>query len=79
MRVSHHWWVHSLYDVNASNYHTHIIFMETISLQGKTNFFESRVSQYQMRGVVSRAEMAKDGDMAKRVAEERVLNIGDDF
>lgn len=56
-----------------------LIFMETISLQGKTNFFESRVSQYQMRGVVSRAEMAKDGDMAKRVAEERVLNIDDDF
>jgi ribonucleoside-diphosphate reductase subunit M2 len=31
-------------------------FMELISLQGKTNFFEKRVSDYQRAGVMSKAE-----------------------
>ena len=32
-------------------------FMEMISLQGKTNFFESRVSQYQKANVLNTATM----------------------
>jgi ribonucleoside-diphosphate reductase beta chain len=31
-------------------------FMELISLQGKTNFFEKRVAEYQKSGVMSKAE-----------------------
>jgi ribonucleoside-diphosphate reductase subunit M2 len=31
-------------------------FMELISLQGKTNFFEKRVSDYQRAGVISSKE-----------------------
>jgi ribonucleoside-diphosphate reductase subunit M2 len=31
-------------------------FMEMISLQGKTNFFEKRVSDYQKSGVINRKE-----------------------
>ena len=34
-------------------------FMEMISLQGKTNFFEKRVSDYQKSGVMSK-DSAKD-------------------
>ena len=30
--------------------------METISLQGKTNFFEKRVGEYQKAGVMNSAE-----------------------
>ena len=56
-----------------------LLFMENISLQGKTNFFESRVSQYQLRGVLSRAEMAKGGDIAKRAAAERIFKVDDEF
>ena len=35
-------------------------FMEMISLQGKTNFFEKRVGEYQKAGVLN-----KDKDQAK--------------
>ena len=31
-------------------------FMEMISLQGKTNFFEKRVAEYQKAGVMSKKE-----------------------
>ena len=31
-------------------------FMDMISLQGKTNFFEKRVSEYQKAGVLSKEE-----------------------
>ena len=34
----------------------HPEFMETISLQGKTNFFEKRVGEYQKAGVMSSKE-----------------------
>lgn len=30
-------------------------FMENISIEGKTNFFEKRVGEYQRAGVMSRA------------------------
>ena len=34
--------------------------METISLQGKTNFFERRVGEYQRAGVMSRYQLDED-------------------
>ena len=34
--------------------------METISLQGKTNFFERRVGEYQRAGVMSRYQQQDD-------------------
>ena len=40
-------------------------FMEMISLQGKTNFFEKRVAEYQKSGVMSEKEsmaFAMDAD-----------------
>ena len=33
-------------------------FMELISLQGKTNFFERRVGEYQKAGVVNKSDYA---------------------
>lgn len=42
-------------------------FMDLISLQGKTNFFERRVSEYQKSGV-----------MAQKV-EQQVFSLGEDF
>lgn len=56
-----------------------LLFMEGISLQGKTNFFESRVSQYQLRGVLGRASMAKGGNLAEQVARERVFSVDQEF
>ena len=44
-------------------------FMEMISLQGKTNFFERRVGDYQKAGVMA----AKDGE------NSRVFSMDDDF
>jgi ribonucleoside-diphosphate reductase beta chain len=35
-------------------------FMDMISLQGKTNFFEKRVSEYQKAGVLKKEEQEKD-------------------
>ena len=34
-------------------------FMELISLEGKTNFFEKRVGEYQKAGVMAKAEDMK--------------------
>ena len=44
-------------------------FMENISLQGKTNFFEKRVSDYALAGVTVAgvAVQGKDNDTAKEV------------
>jgi len=36
--------------------------MENISLAGKTNFFEKRVSDYQKAGVMSATKKAGDAD-----------------
>jgi ribonucleoside-diphosphate reductase beta chain len=41
-------------------------FMEMISLQGKTNFFEKRVAEYQKSGVMS-------------TKEESVFSLDEDF
>lgn len=49
---------------NASN---PFDFMEMISLQGKTNFFEKRVAEYQKSGVMSNKE------------ENNVFNLDEDF
>lgn len=38
-------------------------FMEMISLQGKTNFFEKRVSEYQKTGVASKSDHVFTTDM----------------
>lgn len=42
-------------------------FMEMISLQGKTNFFEKRVAEYQKAGVMNNKE------------ENNVFNLDEDF
>jgi ribonucleoside-diphosphate reductase beta chain len=49
---------------NASN---PFDFMEMISLQGKTNFFEKRVAEYQKAGVMNNKE------------ENNVFNLDEDF
>lgn len=41
-------------------------FMENISMEGKTNFFEKKVSEYQKMGVIG-------------TAEDREFSIDDDF
>lgn len=46
-------------------------FMEMISLQGKTNFFEKRVAEYQKAGVMQ--EKSEDG------SSNRALSFDDDF
>ena len=35
-------------------------FMDMISLQGKTNFFEKRVGEYQKSGVMGKGQLAKE-------------------
>jgi ribonucleoside-diphosphate reductase beta chain len=45
-------------------------FMEMISLQGKTNFFEKRVSEYQKSGVMNAAGNQK---------EENIFDLDEDF
>lgn len=42
-------------------------FMEMISLQGKTNFFEKRVAEYQKAGVMNKKE------------ENNIFNLDEDF
>jgi ribonucleoside-diphosphate reductase subunit M2 len=37
--------------------------MQNISLQGKTNFFEKRVGEYQKAGVLNSSENAFDMDV----------------
>jgi ribonucleoside-diphosphate reductase beta chain len=49
---------------NASN---PFDFMEMISLQGKTNFFEKRVAEYQKAGVMNKKE------------ENNIFNLDEDF
>jgi len=63
--VADRWLVELGYDraYNASN---PFDFMEMISLQGKTNFFEKRVGDYQKSGVLN-------------VAESKAFTLDDDF
>jgi len=52
-------------------------FMESISLAGKTNFFEKRVGDYQKAGVM--ASTKKDADGEKIPANDGGLNFDEDF
>ena len=53
---------------NASN---PFDFMEMISLQGKTNFFEKRVGDYQKKGVLgNEKKMEVSGDSAFSLIED---------
>ena len=68
-------------------------FMESISLAGKTNFFEKRVGDYQKAGVMASAkknngapsssspapESGTDGAATNRDDNERGLNFDEDF
>jgi len=47
-------------------------FMENISIEGKTNFFERRVSEYQRSGVMAGQKEGGSGDM-------HVFNMDADF
>ena len=49
--------------------------MEQISLQGKTNFFERRVGDYQRAGVMSALQNGKDSDESQRF----VFTTAEDF
>jgi ribonucleoside-diphosphate reductase beta chain len=46
--------------------------MEMISLQGKTNFFEKRVGDYQKKGVLG-------NDKKATVASEAAFSLDEDF
>ncbi|QSL64841.1 hypothetical protein MERGE_002145 [Pneumocystis wakefieldiae] len=50
-------------------------FMENISLQGKTNFFEKRVSDYQKSGVM--ASIRKQGDL--ELIDGHVFTVDEEF
>jgi len=50
-------------------------FMEMISLEGKTNFFERRVSEYQKSGVM---DSSRGKNMEGSAAEKRVLIMDED-
>ena len=52
-------------------------FMESISLAGKTNFFEKRVGDYQKAGVMASAQ--KKADSANGGAGETKIEGGGDF
>jgi ribonucleoside-diphosphate reductase subunit M2 len=52
-------------------------FMESISLAGKTNFFEKRVGDYQKAGVMASAK--KDKDAEKPVEKTGDLSFDEDF
>jgi ribonucleotide reductase beta subunit family protein with ferritin-like domain len=51
--------------------------MEMISLEGKTNFFERRVSEYQRTGVASSGEITRSGGSS--TSSENVFTIDADF
>jgi ribonucleoside-diphosphate reductase subunit M2 len=53
-------------------------FMESISLTGKTNFFEKRVGDYQKAGVMASAKKEKQ-DLDKPVDNEGGLSFNEDF
>ena len=49
--------------------------MELISLQGKTNFFERRVGEYQKAGVMQSVEP----DSPLKAGKNRILDLDSDF
>ncbi|RPD67053.1 beta subunit of ribonucleotide reductase [Lentinus tigrinus ALCF2SS1-7] len=52
-------------------------FMDMISLQGKTNFFEKRVSEYAMAGF--QGGLSRDGSDSPAPPAERVFTLDEDF
>ncbi|CAG7848699.1 Ribonucleoside-diphosphate reductase small chain; AltName: Full=Ribonucleotide reductase small subunit [Serendipita indica DSM 11827] len=54
-------------------------FMDMISLQGKTNFFEKRVSDYAKAGVNQSAARTKDDDNSTAVANKGAFVLDEDF
>ena len=50
-------------------------FMEMISLQGKTNFFEKRVGEYQKAGVMSSQGQHKSFSLRRRFLNHELLTI----
>ena len=55
-------------------------FMESISLAGKTNFFEKRVGDYQKAGVMASAAKKEEGSEVKETtANDGGLNFDEDF
>ncbi|KAG8739469.1 Ribonucleotide-diphosphate reductase (RNR), small subunit [Ceratobasidium sp. 414] len=55
-------------------------FMDMISLQGKTNFFEKRVSDYAKAGVkTTSTDPAKATDVAAPAASSKIFSLDEDF
>ena len=52
--------------------------MELISLQGKTNFFERRVSEYQKAGVMSSVNVSKN-DSSNDIMNTNEFSLEADF
>jgi ribonucleoside-diphosphate reductase subunit M2 len=52
--------------------------MEMISLSGKTNFFEKRVSDYAKAGVMTRSR-GEDGAEAKEAGGGGMFSLDEDF
>ena len=52
--------------------------MEMISLSGKTNFFEKRVSDYAKAGVMTRSR-GEDGAEAKEAGGGGLFSLDEDF
>lgn len=52
-------------------------FMETISLTGKTNFFEKRVGDYQKAGVMASAQKKQDSSSGDGAVETKIEGEGD--
>ena len=54
-------------------------FMESISLAGKTNFFEKRVGDYQKAGVMASGNKKEEGTEESKVANDSGLHFDEDF
>lgn len=52
-------WQISIASLQVYNVENPFDFMENISLEGKTNFFEKRVGEYQRSGVMNKDENSK--------------------
>ena len=54
-------------------------FMESISLAGKTNFFEKRVGDYQKAGVMASTNKKEENTDEKKEGNNNGLNFDEDF
>lgn len=53
--------------------------MELISLQGKSNFFEKRVGEYARAGISSSFDSASSGSTPSSLASSRVFSLNEEF